>query len=448
MHRTSLPSLGLIAGTLAAFLGVAMAVPAQAAGGWSATVPLPISGGSIAAAVNAAGEAAAINSGQTASGTAAVSVSTSANGQTWTTPVTLGPGGEPAVPLAPSGRTVAVWQGFSGIASTGVQASVLAPGGTWSAPVTVAPAGINPQVAVDAAGDAVALWTTSGSSAASVQAAILRAGGTWSAPVTLGKSGTPNLAVNTAGAILAGWTASPHETTVSAGTVSGGWSAPVTLGPATAYKQAGVHLALAANGQGVALWTGGNGVQTTTLSPGGTWTAPVIIASSTSTVASGLAADATGDAVALLTENVDIGSTITWVPETARHSLGGGRAQRHAPLRAVPRRGRRHQARPPCQVRVHRRRRRLRVRNSLHAVESLARAKLAEEDPAMVAAAVAYGTARLQTGEFPQLSAIAAASAKAAEPPGPPMTEAALTSQFERGLQALLDGLAAHMNIR
>ena len=85
--------------------------------------------------------------------------------------------------------------------------------------------------------------------------------------------------------------------------------------------------------------------------------------------------------------------------------------------------------------------------NSLHAVESLARAKLAEEDPAMVAAAVAYGTARLQTGDFPQLSAIAAASAQAAEPPGPPMTEAALTSQFEHGLQALLDGLAAHMNI-
>jgi hypothetical protein len=204
-----------------------------------------------------------------------------------------------------------------------VQASVLAPGGTWSGPVTVAPAGINPQVAVDAAGDAVALWTISGSTAP-VQAAILRAGGTWSAPVTLGKGVTPNLAVNAAGAILAGWTASPHETTVAAGTVSGGWSAPVTLGPATAYKQAGVHLALAANGQGVALWTGGNGVQAATLSPGGTWTAPVILASSSSTVASGLAADATGGAVALLTKNVDIGSTITWVPETSRHSLGGG----------------------------------------------------------------------------------------------------------------------------
>jgi hypothetical protein len=268
--------------------------------------------------------AAVAASGQTASGSSAVSVSTSANGQTWSAPVTLGPGGEPAVALAPNGRTVAVWQGFSGVASTGVQASVLAPGGTWSAPVTVAPAGVNPQVAVDAAGDAVALWTTSGSSAASVQVAILRAGGTWSAPVTVGKGVTPNLAVNAAGAILAGWTISPHEIVVSAGTVTGGWSAPVTLGPATAYKQAGVHLALAANGQGVALWTGGNGVQAATLSPGGTWTAPVILASSLHTVASGLAADGTGDAVALLSENVDIGSTITYTLETSRHSPGGG----------------------------------------------------------------------------------------------------------------------------
>jgi AcrR family transcriptional regulator len=85
--------------------------------------------------------------------------------------------------------------------------------------------------------------------------------------------------------------------------------------------------------------------------------------------------------------------------------------------------------------------------NSLHAVESLTRAKIAEEDPAMVAAAIAYGIARLQTGDFPQLSAIAAASAQTAEPPGPPMTEAALAGQFERGLEALLDGLAARMNI-
>jgi AcrR family transcriptional regulator len=80
--------------------------------------------------------------------------------------------------------------------------------------------------------------------------------------------------------------------------------------------------------------------------------------------------------------------------------------------------------------------------NALHAVESLARARAAEDDPAMVAAAVAYGMALLEAEDFPQLSAIAAAQTAQ-----PPMTEAALTGQFQRGLQALLDGLAARMNI-
>jgi len=82
--------------------------------------------------------------------------------------------------------------------------------------------------------------------------------------------------------------------------------------------------------------------------------------------------------------------------------------------------------------------------NVLHAVESMARARVAEADPGMVAAAVAYGVAQLQTGEFPQLSAIYAESDQSA---GPPLTEAALTEQFERGLAALLDGLAARMKI-
>jgi hypothetical protein len=85
-----------------------------------------------------------------------------------------------------------------------------------------------------------------------------------------------------------------------------------------------VHLTLAANGQATALWTGGNGVQAATLSPGGSWTAPVILAPGSSTVAMGLAADGTGDTVALLAKNVDIGSTIGYSLETARHAPGGG----------------------------------------------------------------------------------------------------------------------------
>jgi AcrR family transcriptional regulator len=85
--------------------------------------------------------------------------------------------------------------------------------------------------------------------------------------------------------------------------------------------------------------------------------------------------------------------------------------------------------------------------NAMHAVEALTRAKMAEADPAMVAAAVSHGIALLQSGDFPQLSAIYSESAETGEAAGPPMTEAALTSQFERGLQAFLDGLAARMNI-
>ena len=85
--------------------------------------------------------------------------------------------------------------------------------------------------------------------------------------------------------------------------------------------------------------------------------------------------------------------------------------------------------------------------NALHAVESLTRARMAAADPGLVAAAIEHGVTQLQTGDFPQLSAIYAASAHGDDPPGPPMTEATLASQFERGLQALLDGLAARMNI-
>jgi AcrR family transcriptional regulator len=87
--------------------------------------------------------------------------------------------------------------------------------------------------------------------------------------------------------------------------------------------------------------------------------------------------------------------------------------------------------------------------NALHGVEALTRARIAREDPDMVAAAIAYGLALAETEAFPQLRALYAAStsSQGAEQAAPPMTEDALASQFERGLQALLSGLAIHMNI-
>ncbi|HEY2688288.1 MAG TPA: TetR/AcrR family transcriptional regulator [Streptosporangiaceae bacterium] len=87
--------------------------------------------------------------------------------------------------------------------------------------------------------------------------------------------------------------------------------------------------------------------------------------------------------------------------------------------------------------------------NALHSVESLSRAQMAEAYPAMVEAAVEYGLTQLQAGNFPQLTALyGGGSSGEDEPALPPMTEEALSRQFERGLAALLDGLAVRMNIR
>jgi AcrR family transcriptional regulator len=89
------------------------------------------------------------------------------------------------------------------------------------------------------------------------------------------------------------------------------------------------------------------------------------------------------------------------------------------------------------------------VGNALHSIETLARAQAASADPATAAATVQYGLTQLQTGQFPELSALydESTSNQAAEQSGPPMTETALANQFERGLHALLDGIAARMNL-
>lgn len=87
--------------------------------------------------------------------------------------------------------------------------------------------------------------------------------------------------------------------------------------------------------------------------------------------------------------------------------------------------------------------------NALHAVEALARAKLAEADPEMVAATISYWTTQLNPTEFPQLTALYQQSMapEASDAATPPMTEEALSHQFEQGLAALLDGLAARLRI-
>jgi AcrR family transcriptional regulator len=101
--------------------------------------------------------------------------------------------------------------------------------------------------------------------------------------------------------------------------------------------------------------------------------------------------------------------------------------------------------------------------NVLRSIESLERAEAARADPAMVAAMVEFGVGQLSSGEFPELSALYEASALASGPgsadsgaggqpaeredAGPPMTGAALAAAFERGLDCVLDGVAARWGL-
>jgi AcrR family transcriptional regulator len=88
--------------------------------------------------------------------------------------------------------------------------------------------------------------------------------------------------------------------------------------------------------------------------------------------------------------------------------------------------------------------------NALITGESRKRADAAQADPASVGPAIEFGLAQLRTGQFPHTAALFAdadPSAQAVESVGPPMDEQGLADQFERGLQALLDGVAIRMGL-
>jgi AcrR family transcriptional regulator len=91
------------------------------------------------------------------------------------------------------------------------------------------------------------------------------------------------------------------------------------------------------------------------------------------------------------------------------------------------------------------------VGSAIHTVESLERARAAEENPAIATGAMAFGEALLGTGDFPELASL---YEKAAAPnddgpaaDGPAMDVDHLSDQFEAGLSALLDGLTRSMRI-
>ena len=87
--------------------------------------------------------------------------------------------------------------------------------------------------------------------------------------------------------------------------------------------------------------------------------------------------------------------------------------------------------------------------NVLHASEARVRMKVAGSNPEIVSAMIEFGLAQLRTGEFPHMSALLgdADPRDRASAPGPAMDEKSLNDQFERGLQAVLDGATSRMGM-
>ena len=251
--------LALPASLIALGAGTALAVPAQAASSWSPPVQLPAgcvsSGSQPGLAVNAAGTEAAAGSQQNADNSSSVLVCTSADGQTWPAPATVGQGGSPAVALAPDGRAVTAWLGGPFTAPV-IQASVRPPGGTWSAPVTVGSDASGPLIGIDRSGNAIIAWAAAGT----IHTASLPAGGSWTPAQTLATNYGSGLAMaaNSAGSAVLTWATkgTGPGTYADSGTILGGFAAPVKVG-LPPYPGGRTSVALNDAGQAAMVWAQG-----------------------------------------------------------------------------------------------------------------------------------------------------------------------------------------------
>ena len=299
--------LALPASLIALGAGTALAVPAQAASSWSPPVQLPAgcasSGSQPGLAVNAAGTEAAAGSQQNADNSSSVLVCTSADGQTWPAPATVGQGGSPAVALAPDGRAVTAWLGGPFTAPV-IQASVRPPGGTWSAPVTVGSDASGPLIGIDRSGNAIIAWAAAGT----IHTASLPAGGSWTPAQTLATNYGSGLAMaaNSAGSAVLTWATkgTGPGTYADSGTILGGFAAPVKVG-LPPYPGGRTSVALNDTGQAAMVWAQGLGAVNVaaTRSAAGTWSAPVQLSSNEGGNLS-VAIDGAGDAVATFEQDV------------------------------------------------------------------------------------------------------------------------------------------------
>jgi len=305
----------LAAALIAVGAGTALASPAQALTAWSPPVQLPGACGA-ALAVNAAGAEVAAGDQRNPDNTVSVQACTSADGQNWSAPVTLGQGDSPAVAIAPDGRAVAVWTGAT------ISASVRPPGGQWGTAVTVSTdAYTAPVVGIDGSGNAIAAWE--GGSFAIDTASLPAGGRKWTKVTTLAARGQAvDLAVNATGAAIITW-ATRAATVADSGTVLGGFGTPVTLGPPPGYPIGHTRVVLNGQGEAAAAWVSGLGADlVATRSADGSW-APAATLSTTPYGRIDVAIDGAGNAVTIFGQQYGSNPNIISAAYTSARPAGG-----------------------------------------------------------------------------------------------------------------------------
>jgi hypothetical protein len=246
-----------------------------------------------------------------------IQASTRSAGGVWQAPVDLSEAGEnaffPQVAVDPAGDAVAVWERYDG-ADFITQAASRPAEGSWEAPVNLSAPGQNgaePQVALDSAGDAVVVWDRYGSGDTIIQASERPAGGAWQAPVDLSEPGAveaggAQVGIDSAGDAVALWSvraATDYVIQAASLPAGGTWQAPSVISdPGHTAEEA--RLGVGPNGEAAAIWDLYDGanrrVQVAARTAGGTWQPPVdLSAPGEDGIQPAVAVAADGDAVAL-----------------------------------------------------------------------------------------------------------------------------------------------------
>jgi hypothetical protein len=224
-------------------------------------------------AIDPAGEAVVVFTGQDAAGDKIVQASAEQGfGGEWGAPIALSAAGadshRPTIGIDAAGEAFVAWD-RPGLTTEVVQESRRPAGAGWSTPVTIsspAQEAVEPIVGVDAKGDLGVVWSHYGG-VEIAQVTTRLAGGSWSAPRDLTGAGEnayrPRIALDAQGDATVVWN---HGTLDGAYTVrqaasaagSGTWSAPADVSP-TLPQEPEPSLAVDPDGDAVVAWRAGQG---------------------------------------------------------------------------------------------------------------------------------------------------------------------------------------------